>query len=187
MGKRDAVLDLRLLCSGAFGWITSPRWDNNPTEHCYVQNILAKYLTCKKRSQTKFNSMTLQTDKKGYTDMDDFNILSSVLLNILPCYRMKILLNLLKTVSYQIKRSYLRLLVHDRRLSAKERIANRLGYFGTAFIMISPYLLPYGNIGAITYVIGGIVCIPQVWVAKQWNLVVINLNVIIGYGIYIFK
>lgn len=88
---------------------------------------------------------------------------------------------------FRWKRSYLRLLVHDRRLSARERISNRLGYFGTGFIMISPYLLSYGNIGAITYVIGGIVCIPQVWVAKQWNLVVINLNVIIGYGIYLFK
>ncbi len=86
---------------------------------------------------------------------------------------------------FRWKRSFLRLLVQDRRLSAKERLANRLGYFGTAFIMISPYLLPYGNIGAVTYVIGGIVCIPQVWVAKQWNLVLVNLNVTIGYLIYI--
>ena len=76
-----------------------------------------------------------------------------------------------------VKKRFLRYLVKNRRLSPKERLANRLGYFGTAFIMISPYLLPYGNIGAITYVIGGIVCIPQVWVAKQWNLVLVNLNV----------
>ena len=89
-----------------------------------------------------------------------------------------------KRCEFRWKRSFLRLLVHDRRLSAKERLANRLGYFGTAFIMISPYLLPYGNIGAITYIIGGIVCIPQVWVAKQWNLVLVNLNVTIGYLIY---
>ena len=83
-----------------------------------------------------------------------------------------------------VKKRFLRYLVKNRRLSPKERLANRLGYFGTAFIMISPYLLPYGNIGAITYVIGGIVCIPQVWVAKQWNLVLVNLNVTIGYLIY---
>ena len=51
--------------------------------------------------------------------------------------------------------------------------------------MISPYLLSYGNVGAITYIIGGVVCIPQVWVAKQWNLVLVNLNVSIGYLIYI--
>ena len=77
------------------------------------------------------------------------------------------------------------MLVFDRRLSAKERIANRLGYMGTAFIMLSPYLLSYGNIGAITYVIGGIICIPQVWVAKQWNLVAVNINVSISYLIYL--
>ena len=86
---------------------------------------------------------------------------------------------------FRWKRSFLRLLVQDRRLSAKERLANRLGYFGTAFIMISPYLLSYGNIGAITYIIGGIVCIPQVWVAKQWNLVAVNINVSLGYLIYL--
>jgi len=85
---------------------------------------------------------------------------------------------------FRWKRSFLRLLVHDRRLSAKERIANRLGYMGTAFIMMSPYLLTYDNIGVITYIIGGIISIPQVWVAKQWNLVLVNLNVIIGYLIY---
>ena len=78
----------------------------------------------------------------------------------------------------------MRLLVQDRRLTAKERIANRLGYMGTAFIMMSPYLLPYEGIGVITYIIGGILSIHQVWVAKQWNLVLVNLNVSIGYLIY---
>tara|TARA_R100001443_G_C3238329_1_gene150129 strand:- start:77 stop:433 length:357 start_codon:yes stop_codon:yes gene_type:complete len=85
---------------------------------------------------------------------------------------------------FRWKRSFMRLLVQDRRLTAKERIANRLGYMGTAFIMMSPYLLAHGNIGVITYIIGGILSIPQVWVAKQWNLVLVNLNVSIGYLIY---
>ena len=85
---------------------------------------------------------------------------------------------------FRWKRSFLRLLVQDRRLTAKERIANRLGYMGTAFIMMSPYLLRYDNIGIVTYIIGGIISLPQVWVAKQWNLVLVNLNVSIGYLIY---
>lgn len=76
-------------------------------------------------------------------------------------------------------------LVKDRRLTVNERLSGRLGYMGTAFIMISPYILSYGTIGAITYIIGGILCTPQVWVAKQWNLVAVNLNVIIGYIIYL--
>lgn len=87
---------------------------------------------------------------------------------------------------FRWKRSFLRLLIHDRRLTAKERIANRLGYMGTAFIMMSPYLLSYGDIGAVTYIIGGVLSIPQVFVAKQWNLVAVNLNVTIGYLIYLY-
>ena len=88
---------------------------------------------------------------------------------------------------YRFKQRFLRTLVKDRKLSATERMANRLGYMGTAFIMMSPYLLAYGNIGAITYIIGGIVSTPQVWVAKQWNLVAVNLNVTVGYIIYLYN
>ena len=87
---------------------------------------------------------------------------------------------------YRFKQRFLRTLVKDRKLTATERIANRLGYMGTAFIMMSPYLLPYGNIGAITYIIGGIISTPQVWVAKQWNLVAVNVNVTVGYLIYLY-
>ena len=58
---------------------------------------------------------------------------------------------------------------------------------GTAFIMIGPYILSYGNIGAISYIIGGVLCTPQVIVAKQWNLVAVNVNVIIGYIIYLIN
>ena len=85
----------------------------------------------------------------------------------------------------RIKNSFLKLLVHDRRLTAKERIASRLGYMGSAFIMLSPYILNYGHMGAITYILGGILLTPQVWIAKPRNLVVININLIIGYLIYI--
>ena len=53
--------------------------------------------------------------------------------------------------------------------------------------MISPYLLQYGVIGATTYIIGGLLCTPQVWIAKQWNLVVVNLNVALGYIIYLYN
>mgnify|MGYP006889515771 CR=1 FL=1 len=88
---------------------------------------------------------------------------------------------------YRFKQRLLRSMVLDKRLTPTERIANRLGYMGTAFIMVSPYLLPYGNVGAITYVIGGIISTPQVWVAKQWNLVAVNANVTIGYIIYYFN
>ena len=85
---------------------------------------------------------------------------------------------------FRWERSFLRLLIQDRRLSAKERLAHRLGYMGTAFIMIAPYILSAGSIGPIVYIIGGFISIPQVLLAKQWNLVAVNVNVMIGYTIY---
>jgi len=91
-----------------------------------------------------------------------------------------------KVCEYRWWMRVLRTMVKERRLTAVERISNRLGYMGTAFIMMSPYLLTYG-LGAYTYIIGALLSIPQVWVAKQWNLVVVNLNLLLGYGIYIFN
>ena len=82
---------------------------------------------------------------------------------------------------------FLRLLVLERRLSPQEKLGNRLGYMGSAFIMVSPYLLPYDGMGAYTYLIGAVLSIPQVWLAKQWNLVIINLNLLVGYGLYLFR
>jgi hypothetical protein len=82
--------------------------------------------------------------------------------------------------------NYLKSLVKDRRLTVNERLSGRLGYMGTAFIMIGPYILSYGDLGAISYIIGGVLCTPQVIVAKQWNLVAVNINVIIGYLVYLF-
>ena len=78
----------------------------------------------------------------------------------------------------------LKKLVKERKLTPKERLAHRLGYMGTAFIMIGPYILSAGSIGPIVYIIGGLISIPQVWLAKQWNLVAVNVNVMIGYTIY---
>jgi len=83
-----------------------------------------------------------------------------------------------------VKSKILRALVKDRRLLPFERISIRLGYMGSALIMLSPYLLNYGKIGAVTYIIGGVLMTPQVWVAKQWNLVLVNINLVIGYIIF---
>jgi hypothetical protein len=91
-----------------------------------------------------------------------------------------------KKCEYRWKQRFLRALVQDRRLSALERISNRLGYMGAAFIMISPYLLP-NTVGGVTYVIGGLLSIPQVFIAKQWNLVIVNINVTLGYLIYLYN
>ena len=82
----------------------------------------------------------------------------------------------------KFKSTLLRSLVKERRLTPLERIANRLGYMGTAFMIMSPHLLP-DQIGVVTYIIAGTLSLPQVFVAKQWNLVAVNLNVAIAYTI----
>lgn len=91
-----------------------------------------------------------------------------------------------KKCEYRFKQRILRSLVHNRRLTPVERIANRMGYMGTAFMMMSPHLLP-DKIGIVTYITAGIISIPQVFVAKQWNLVLVNLNVAIAYTILYFS
>ena len=91
-----------------------------------------------------------------------------------------------KKCEYRWYQRLLRTLVKQRKLSPVERLANRLGYMGTGFIMSSPYLLQYDNIGAYTYIAGALLSIPQVFIAKQWNLVVVNINLLIGYGSYLF-
>ena len=53
---------------------------------------------------------------------------------------------------------------------------------GTSFMMMSPHILP-DQTGMVTYIIAGVISIPQVFVAKQWNLVAVNLNVAIAYTI----
>ena len=70
----------------------------------------------------------------------------------------------------------------QRKLTPVERLSNRLGYMGTAFMMMSPHILP-DQMGMVTYIIAGVISIPQVFVAKQWNLVLVNLNVAIAYTI----
>ena len=84
-------------------------------------------------------------------------------------------------------RRFLRLLVKERQLTPVERLSNRIGYMGSAFIMMSPYLLPYDGIGAYTYIVGALLSIPQVWVAKAWNIVFLNFNLLFGYGLYILN
>jgi len=92
-----------------------------------------------------------------------------------------------RRVKKTLKRRILESLVHDRRLDPVEKLANRLGYMGTAFLILSPYLVPYGTIGGVTYVIGAVLSTPQVWVSKHWNIVLLNFNLLIGYGIFIWK
>ena len=77
-------------------------------------------------------------------------------------------------------------LVKQRKLTPSERIANRLGYMGTGFFVTAPHMLP-DTTGLVIYFMAGLFSLPQVLVAKQWNLVIVNLNVMMAYAILFFK
>jgi hypothetical protein len=86
----------------------------------------------------------------------------------------------------KIKKSILKSLVKERRLTPLERLSNRLGYMGTGFFITAPHLLPQSS-GMVVYILAGLLSLPQVFVAKQWNLVLVNLNVMFAYLILLSK
>jgi|TARA_R110000851_G_scaffold217278_1_gene370209 hypothetical protein len=86
----------------------------------------------------------------------------------------------------KFKSTLLRSLVKERRLTPLERLANRLGYMGTGFFVTAPHLLPQSS-GMVVYILAGLLSLPQVFVAKQWNLVLVNLNVMMAYLILLSK
>jgi hypothetical protein len=85
-----------------------------------------------------------------------------------------------------LKKTLLRSLVKERRLTPLERLANRLGYMGTGFFITAPHLLPQDS-GLVVYILAGLLSLPQVFVAKQWNLVLVNLNVMFAYLMLLVK
>src|SRR6056300_1963061 len=91
-----------------------------------------------------------------------------------------------KKCEYRFKQRILRSLVYSRKLTPVERLANRLGYMGTGFFITAPHLLP-STPGIIVYFLAGLFSLPQVWVAKQWNLVLVNINVMAAYAVLFFK
>jgi hypothetical protein len=86
----------------------------------------------------------------------------------------------------KFKSTLLRSLVKERRLTPLERLANRLGYMGTGFFVTAPHLLPQDS-GMVVYILAGLLSLPQVLVAKQWNLVIVNLNVMMAYLILLAR
>jgi hypothetical protein len=86
----------------------------------------------------------------------------------------------------KIKKSILKSLVKERRLTPLDRLSNRLGYMGTGFFITAPHLLPQSS-GMVVYIFAGLLSLPQVFLAKQWNLVLVNLNVIFAYLILLAK
>ena len=73
-----------------------------------------------------------------------------------------------------------------RQLTPVEKYSIRLGWMGTGMIMIAPHLLP-SDLGIGLYILSGLLLTPQVLVKRQWNLVLININVILAYAMLYYK
>jgi hypothetical protein len=62
----------------------------------------------------------------------------------------------------------------------KIKFTDKLAYMGTGILLVAPYLLSY-KIGFVLLSLGIAMLTPQVYKAKQYNLVLLNASSIIGY------
>ena len=67
-----------------------------------------------------------------------------------------------------------------------ETNSERLAWIGTSLLMVGPYLLSY-QIGFIINFVGIVLLTPQVYKAKQWNLVILNVASSTGYLLQILN
>lgn len=73
-------------------------------------------------------------------------------------------------------------MVRDRRLSPAERMATRVGYMGTGFLIAGQW-----TVEPVLFILGFICVLIQVFSRRQWNLVVLQLNGLIAWTIHFFN
>jgi len=78
--------------------------------------------------------------------------------------------------------SILRMMVRDRRLTPVERLASRIGYMGTGFLIAGQW-----TVEPVFFIVGFICVLIQVFSRRQWNLVALQLNGLIAWTIHFFK
>jgi hypothetical protein len=71
-------------------------------------------------------------------------------------------------------------------IKKKIQFTDKLAYMGTGILLVAPYLVSY-QIGFILLALGIAMLTPQVYRAKQWNLVLLNISSVIGYTLQIFN
>ena len=69
---------------------------------------------------------------------------------------------------------------YTNKLTAYQKVASRIGYMGSGLLIAAQW-----TIDPMLYIFGFICVVIQTSSRKQWNLVAVNLNVIIGYIIYL--
>ena len=82
-----------------------------------------------------------------------------------------------------------RSIVAGEDVKVRARMTNwstNVAWIGTAMLLFGPYLLQY-KIGFILNAMGIMLLTPQVYKAKQWNLVFLNIISSTGYWLQIFN
>ena len=69
---------------------------------------------------------------------------------------------------------------YTNKLTSYQKFASRVGYMGAGFLIAAQW-----TIDPRFYIAGFICVIVQVSSRKQWNLVAVNINVSLGYLIYL--
>ena len=80
------------------------------------------------------------------------------------------------------KRKVLRLLAYTNKLTSYQKLASRIGYMGTGFVIAGQW-----TVEPLFFIIGFICVIIQVSSRKQWNLVALNLNGLIAWTNHLIK
>ena len=80
------------------------------------------------------------------------------------------------------KRKLLKLLAYTNKLTSYQKLASRIGYMGTGFVIAGEW-----TVEPLFFIIGFICVIVQVSSRKQWNLVALNLNGLIAWTNHLIK
>ena len=75
-----------------------------------------------------------------------------------------------------LKKKLEKILVRNRSLTPWEKIASRIGYMGSGFLIAAQW-----TIEPKLYIIGFILVMVQTASRKQWNLVALNMNGLIAW------
>ena len=80
------------------------------------------------------------------------------------------------------KRKLLKLLAYTNKLTSYQKLASRIGYMGTGFVIAGQW-----TVEPLFFIIGFICVIVQTSSRKQWNLVALNVNGLIAWIIHLIN
>jgi len=76
----------------------------------------------------------------------------------------------------QLKKKWIKKLVKSKKLKPEERLAIRIGYMGSGFLIAAQW-----TVRPELYILGFIFVVVQTSYRKQWNLVALNINGLIAW------